>query len=119
QQEDVELSEEAKRDIERFERNGDSLVLTAINQELKVLMGIRDQIRPNVKQDLQRLKQLGVKNIIVLSGDNQGTVDFVASELGLTEEHCHMLPEDKSAYIETLKMDGQIVDFVGDGVNYS
>src|SRR5699024_10325849 len=77
QQEAVELSEEAKRDIERFERNGDSLVLTAINQELKVLMGIRDQIRPNVKQDLQRLKQLGVKNLIVLSGDNQGTVDLV------------------------------------------
>ena len=119
QQEDVELSEEAKRDIERFERNGDSLVLTAINQELKVLMGIRDQIRPNVKQDLQRLKQLGVKNLIVLSGDNQGTVDLVASELGLTEAHGHMLPEDKSAYIETLKAEGQIVAFVGDGVNDS
>src|SRR5699024_6524430 len=117
--EEVELSEEAKRDIERFERNGDSLVLTAINRELKVIMGIRDQIRPNVKQDLQRLKQLGVKNLIVLSGDNKGTVDLVASELGLTEAHGHMLPEDKSAYIETLKMEGQIVAFVGDGVNDS
>src|SRR5699024_4894958 len=60
QQEDVELSEEARRDIERFERNGDSLVLTAINRELKILMRISYQIRTNVKQDLQRLKQLGV-----------------------------------------------------------
>ena len=46
--------------------------------ELKVLMGIRDQIRPGVKEDLQRLKKLGVKNLVVLSGDNQGTVDLVA-----------------------------------------
>jgi len=40
-------------------------------------MGIRDQVRAGVKQDLQKLKSLGVKNLIVLSGDNQGTVNLV------------------------------------------
>src|SRR5690625_1955673 len=82
-------------------------------------MGIRDQIRPSVKQDLQHLKRLGVKNLVVASGDNQGTVDLVARELGLTEAHGHMLPEGKSAYIEKLQAEGQIVAFVGDGINDS
>ena len=82
-------------------------------------MGIRDKIRPGVKRDLQKLKKLGVKKLIVLSGDNQGTVDLVAKELGLTEAHGHMLPEDKSAYIKELQDKGQIVAFVGDGVNDS
>ena len=44
-----------------------------------------------------------MKNLVVLSGDNQGTVDLVARELGLTEAHGHMLPEDKSAYIKEYK----------------
>ncbi|MDN8746077.1 HAD family hydrolase, partial [Staphylococcus aureus] len=74
-----------KKDVERFEKNGNSLVLTTVDGELNVLMGIRDQIRPGVKKDLQKLKKLGVKNLVVLSGDNQGTVDLVARELGLTE----------------------------------
>ena len=55
----------------------------------------------------------------MLSGDNQGTVDRVAAELGLDEAHGHMLPEDKAAYIESLTKRGEIVAFVGDGVNDS
>src|SRR5690606_16024037 len=106
-------------DIAQFEQKGNSLVLTSVDGELKVLMGIRDQIRPGVKEDLQKLKSLGVKSLVVLSGDNQGTVDLVARELGLTEAHGHMLPEDKSAYIAKLQAEGQIVAFVGDGVNDS
>ncbi|NLY47007.1 MAG: heavy metal translocating P-type ATPase [Tissierella sp.] len=119
EEENVALNEKMRKDIERFEKNGNSLVLTSVDGELKVLMGIRDQIRPGVREDLQRLKKLGVKNLVVLSGDNQGTVDLVAKELGLTEAHGHMLPEDKSAYIKKLQDEGQIVAFVGDGVNDS
>jgi len=119
EKEQVTLSKKAQKDVQQFEENGDSLVLTAVDGELKVLMGIRDQVRSGVKQDLQNLKELGVKNLVVLSGDNQGTVDLVAKELGLTEAHGHMLPEDKSAYIEKLQKEGQLVAFVGDGVNDS
>ena len=119
EKENIALSQKAKADVKRFEKSGNSLVLTAVDGELKVLMGIRDQIRPGVKKDLQRLKNLGVKNLVVLSGDNQGTVDLVARELGLTEAHGHMLPEDKSAYIKKVQTEGRIVAFVGDGVNDS
>lgn len=50
EKDNVKLSEKAKKDVERFEKNGNSLVLTAVDGELKVLMGIRDQIRPGVKK---------------------------------------------------------------------
>jgi len=119
EEENVKLTGKAKKDVERFEKNGNSLVLTAVDGELKILMGIRDKIRPGVKQDLQKLKKQGIKNLVVLSGDNQGTVDLVAQELGLTEAHGHMLPEGKSAYIEKMQAEGKIVAFVGDGVNDS
>ena len=119
EKENVEFSKQALLDVKQFEKNGNSIVLTAVDNELKILMGIRDQIRPGVKADLRRLKRLGVKNLIVLSGDNQGTVDLVSKELGLTEAHGHMLPEDKAAYLKNLQEQGQIVAFVGDGVNDS
>lgn len=119
EEESVHLGEHVYQDIKRLEANGNSLVLTAVDGELKVVMGIRDQIRPGVKEDLQKLKNLGVKNLVVLSGDNQGTVDLVASELGLTEAHGHMLPEAKSAFVSDLIAQGHIVAFIGDGVNDS
>ena len=118
-QENIPINEKVSTDIASFEKNGNSLVLTSVDGELKVLMGIRDQIRPGVKEVLQKLKKLGVKNLVLLSGDNQPTVDLVAHELALTEAHGHMLPEDKSAYIRELQAKGQIVAFVGDGVNDS
>ena len=119
EKENVHLDERVLEDIARFEKSGNSLVLTSVDGELKALLGIRDQVRPGVKEDLQKLKKLGVKNLVVLSGDNQGTVDLVASELGLTEAHGHMLPEDKSEYIKELIGKGHIVAFVGDRVNDS
>ena len=119
EKENVPLSDKAKADIDRFVKSGNSLVLTSVDGELKVLMGVRDQIRPGVKEDLLKLKKLGVKNLVMLSGDNQGTVDVVSRELGLTEAHGNMLPEDKSAYIKKIQSEGHIVAFIGDGVNDS
>lgn len=119
EKEEVALSEAILKDIEDFEGSGNSIVLTAIDGQLRILMGIRDEIRPNVKENLQKLRALGVKNLLVLSGDNQATVDIIAKELGLTEAYGHMLPEDKSAYIQELQKSGHTVAFVGDGVNDS
>lgn len=119
EREGVEPGTRAKTEIARFEKNGDSLVLTAVDGELKILMGVRDPVRPGAKEVLQKLKRLGVRNLVMLSGDNQGTVDAVGRELGLTEARGSMLPEDKAAYIRKLTEKGRIVAFVGDGVNDS
>ena len=119
EQEAVVLSEAVRGDLHQFEEKGYSLVLTAVDGELSILMGIRDPIRPGVKEDLERIKRLGVKELVMLSGDNQGTVDVIARELGLSKAHGHMLPEDKSAYVKEQIGKGATVAFVGDGVNDS
>lgn len=118
-QENINLNQEMLEDIQILEKNGNTLVLVSVNHELKLILGIKDQIRPNVKEDLKRLKRMGVKNLILLSGDNQTTVEIVANELNLTEAHGNMLPKDKAHFIEQLKKKGEIVAFVGDGVNDS
>ena len=58
EKENVALSEKAKADVKRFEESGNSLVLTAVDGELKVLMGIRDQIRPGVKEGSSKIKRI-------------------------------------------------------------
>ena len=115
----IPMSEEALSEADRLEHEGNSIVLTAVNNELKVMMGIKDQIRKGIKEDLAALRRLGAKHLIMLSGDNQGTVNLVSQELGLTEAYGNMLPEDKSEYVKKLKSEGRIVAFVGDGVNDS
>lgn len=117
--ENVPFDQRMLDDIARLEARGNSLVLTSMDGELKAVIGIRDQIRPNIAKDMQKLKSLHVQNLIVLSGDNQATVDRVAREIGLTQAHGHMLPEDKAAYIKDLQAKGKLVAFVGDGVNDS
>ena len=113
----IKLTDEMINDIKIYEEAGNSLVLTAIDNKLYSIMGIRDQIRPNMKEDLVRIKKMGVKNLVVLSGDNQGSVDLVAKELGLTDAIGGMLPEDKAKHIKKLQNKGHVVAFVGDGVN--
>lgn len=115
----VTFPEKSLEIIHQYERRGDSLVLTSVDGVLESVLGVRDQVRPGVKEDLRRLKKLGVKELVLLSGDHQGTVDVVAEELGLTKAFGHMLPEDKSAYIKKLQEEGHVVAFVGDGVNDS
>ena len=119
EKENVALTDEARKDIADYEKRGNSLVLTTVDGELKAIMGIRDQIRSGIKEDLQAMKALGVKSLTVLSGDNQGTVNLVAEELGLTEAHGNLLPEDKADYLKDLQAKGHTVAFVGDGVNDS
>lgn len=105
--------------VQELEVTGHAIVLTAINKKVVSLMGIRDDIRQDIKTDLQKLRTIGIKNLIVLSGDNQGSVDVIAKELGLTKALGNMLPEDKAAYIKKLQDKGHIVTFVGDGINDS
>lgn len=118
-QESVALSDKATADMQRLTANGNSIVMTAIDGELSLMMAVRDQLRPGVKEQLQRLRKLGAKQLVMLSGDNQATVDVVANELGLTKAYGNMLPEDKSDHVKRLKAEGHTVAFVGDGVNDS
>ena len=119
EQEHVEMSYIVRTDMMRLGQSGNSVVMASVDGKLQVMFGIRDQIRPGVKDIIHRLRLSGIKNLLVLSGDSQETVDVVAKELELTEAHGHMLPEDKSLFIKELIAKGRTVAFIGDGVNDS
>lgn len=116
---DVSFGEAARGDIRALEEAGNSLVLVAVDGRLALAIGIRDQVRRGVGEDLRALREMGVKNLVLLSGDNQATVDRVAGELGLSEAHGGMLPEDKAEFVRARRAMGETVAFVGDGVNDS
>lgn len=115
----VPVTKEMERDMEELASAGNSLVLVAVNGQLELAIGLKDEIRAGVKEDLAALKKLGVKNLLLLSGDNQKTVDLVAEELGLTEAYGQLLPEDKAEFVKKRQTAGEIVAFVGDGINDS
>lgn len=117
--EKVPLDDQVLDDAKVLEQAGNSLIYMALAGKLRTLVAVKDQIRPGVKEDLALLRKLGVRNLVMLSGDNQGAVDAVSRELGLSEARGNMLPEDKAAYIRRLQDEGKIVAFVGDGVNDS
>ena len=115
----IPLSKSVKKDIHQLQSTGHSLVMVAINGQLSLLIGIKDQIRPGAKETLAHLKQTGVKELIMLTGDNQGTAESIAQELGITKVYGNLLPENKADYIRQLQKEDHQVAFVGDGVNDS
>ena len=115
----VPVTKQMERDMEELASAGNSLVLVDVNGQLELALGLKDEIRAGVKEDLAALKKLGVKNLLLLSGDNQKTVDLVAEELGLTEAYGQLLPEDKAEFVKKRQAAGEIVAFVGDGINDS
>lgn len=115
----VPVTKQMERDMEELASAGNSLVLVVVNGQLELALGLKDEIWAGVKEDLAALKKLGVKNLLLLSGDNQKTVDLVAEELGLTEAYGQLLPEDKAEFVKKRQAAGEIVAFVGDGINDS
>lgn len=113
----ITLTKEMESDILTLQKGGNSIIITAIDNTVYNIIGIKDQLREGIEEEIQRLKKLNIKQFILLSGDNQASVDLVANKLKLTEAYGNMLPEDKAKYIGELKAKGLKVAFVGDGIN--
>lgn len=118
-QEEINITPSQHQAIDELIHQGNSIVLTGIDGHLVTIMGIKDQIRPQAKEVIQALKNDGIKNLVMLSGDNQKAVDLVSQELGLTKGYGSLLPKQKSEYVQKLIDRGHTVAFVGDGVNDS
>lgn len=98
---------------------GLSPLYLAIDGSVVGILGIQDPIKPKAAEAIARLKSLGFKHIIMLTGDSAKTASRIAQEAGIDEWHADLLPEDKYAYLEALKAQGHCIAMVGDGVNDS
>jgi Cd2+/Zn2+-exporting ATPase len=95
----------------------DSIVVVAVGGQYAGYLTVADEIKEDAAQAVRELKAQGINTIVMLSGDKDAIVQRVAKELGITEAHGGLLPEDKAAHVERLKAAGHRLAFVGDGVN--
>ncbi|PTQ85483.1 Cd2+/Zn2+-exporting ATPase [Trichococcus patagoniensis] len=99
------------------EKTGNTVVFVAIDGTLAGLFSIADQIREDAPQALAEMRKNGIKQIIMLTGDNRHTAQAVAEQLGLDAFHAELLPEDKVRFVKQLQADGAVVAMAGDGIN--
>lgn len=92
-----------------------SAVYVSIDSKYAGVFSLSDQIRPESASTIQRLKNFGIKNILLITGDKKETTESVASEVGITQIYPESLPNDKVKIIKNLKTHPTIM--VGDGVN--
>ena len=88
-----------------------------LHQEAIGLIAVADTIKPEAAIAIKRLKQLGIEQVVLLTGDNKGTANSVARTLGIEEVYAELLPEDKLTAIQKLQQKYQNVAMVGDGIN--
>ena len=96
-----------------------SVVYLATDHELLGAIAISDPLRPEARATLDRLRELGVEKLVMLTGDSDSCARHVAARLGIDEWHSQVLPEDKSSYVQALRDQGHVVAMVGDGINDS
>jgi Cd2+/Zn2+-exporting ATPase len=95
---------------------GRTVILAAQNGQVIGMLVLEDTLRPEAKAVIVRLKKLGVRTVLV-TGDNATTAERIAADLGISEVHAEVLPEQKVEIVKQLQAEGRIVAFVGDGVN--
>ena len=100
-----------------LEQQGQSVLLVAIEQELLGAIGLRDASRPETAAVLHELRQSGVSQFAMLTGDRAEPARRIAEQLGIDDVRAELLPADKAKRIEELIAAGHKVAMVGDGVN--
>ena len=114
----VEVTDEQAAQI-AMETEGLSSLYLAVSGELVGVLAIADPIKQGVPEAMAELKALGIKHLVMLTGDNEVAAARVAKAAGITEFQANLLPENKHAYIEKMRAKGHRVVMVGDGVNDS
>lgn len=113
----ITITEEVKKQMNELLQNGQTVMLVAYQTELIGLLSVMDVPRELAKNTLKRLKEIGIKKMVMLTGDHQNVGDSIAKQIGLTEAKGNLLPEDKVAAIQELKLRDTKIAMVGDGVN--
>ncbi len=96
---------------------GYSLLYLAVGGELAGVIAVEDALREEAPACIASLRRLGLKRVIMLTGDGRRAADNIAAKLGIDEVYANVLPEEKAAIVKRLKEEGHTVAMVGDGIN--
>jgi Zn2+/Cd2+-exporting ATPase len=109
--------ENADPHFNQLEGQGHTVVPVAVDGCLTGLISLADSPRPEAKAAIAQLKSLGVREVVMITGDNPRTAAHIAHQLGIDRVYSQVLPQDKLRILRELQTGGRIVAFTGDGVN--
>jgi Cu+-exporting ATPase len=115
QQEKV-STEKLEGDLQKFEMQGKTAMILAVNGKPAGIVAVRDTPKENAVEALQKLKSMNLE-IAMLTGDNEITANAIAKELGIDRVIANVLPWEKVDVIKKLQGEGKVVAMVGDGIN--
>lgn len=103
--------------IKKLQNEGKTVALFGNEKQVLGLIAITDPLRPAAAQTIQDLKNVGIKRVVMLTGDNSLTASIIAKQANVDEVYAELSPEDKTRKIEELEIKFGKVAMVGDGVN--
>ncbi|MBD2560617.1 MULTISPECIES: heavy metal translocating P-type ATPase [Nostoc] len=112
----IRLSGEAESLLAEIEQLGQIPVLIGTNEGLLGAIALSDGIRLEATEALRQLRRVGLKRLVMLTGDRTAVAKQIAQQVGITEYRAELLPEDKLEEIQLLRQKG-VVGMVGDGIN--
>jgi len=109
----------SKRHLAQFDRNGWSTLLFAVDGKLKGLIPYADEVRPESGDVIRTLHNRGIRNTVMLTGDNASVASAVGARIGIDRIFADTMPADKADIVRRLQGEGRTVAMVGDGINDS
>jgi cation-transporting P-type ATPase C len=104
-------------DIYRLARLGENVIYVSENKRLLGALGVQDTLRENMKKSLNRLRYMGIDDIILLTGDAEQQAEIIASRMAMDRYEAEVLPKDKAEMVLRLQSKGVRTIMVGDGIN--
>jgi Cu+-exporting ATPase len=108
--------EPALQAVDALQSQGKTVILVAEGGKVAGVIAIADTIRESSKAAVAELHRMGIETVMI-TGDNSKTADAVAGQLGIKRVLAEVLPQDKAAEVKALQAKGEVVAFVGDGIN--
>lgn len=112
----IPISSSDEEIISKIEEKGKTVVLVASGDDLVGVLGISDTLKTDASKAISELKRIGL-NVAMITGDNKRTANAIARDISIDKVLAEVLPGDKSAEVKRLQEKGEVVAFVGDGIN--
>jgi Zn2+/Cd2+-exporting ATPase len=114
---EIDVQADIQREMDRLAGEGKSVLAVRHGDRWLGVLGVADQPRPGVQETLEGIRSLGIKTLVMITGDNRGVADAIARRVGIDEVRAELLPEDKVDAVQDLLSRHGSVAMVGDGVN--
>ena len=105
------------KQVETLEHKGRTAVIVQYGERFLGVLGLADVPRENAQSVMQSLQDIGVKHLVMLTGDNNDVAQQIAQQVGLTDVKAELLPEDKLEAIKSMEQNYDSIAMIGDGVN--